>query len=71
MTVQVNGIFLNPGHRMNYFGERGGSVVERRTPERKVGSSKPTSAMSGIRNLPSPCCVIEQDTLLIESTGNH
>ena len=26
------------------FGERGGSVVELRTPEREVGSSKPTRA---------------------------
>ena len=38
---------------------RGGSVVERRTPEREVGD----------RNLP-PCCVLEQETLLTESTGN-
>ena len=35
-------------------GERGGSVVECRTPE---------------RDLPPPCCVLEQDTLLPESTG--
>ena len=27
------------------FGERGGSVVECRTPEREVGGSKPTSAV--------------------------
>ena len=27
------------------FGERGGSMVERRTPEREVGGSKPTSAV--------------------------
>ena len=27
------------------FWERGGSVVERRTPERVVGGSKPTSAV--------------------------
>ena len=27
------------------YGERGGSVVERRTPEREVGGSKPTSAV--------------------------
>ena len=40
-------------------GERGGSVVECRTPEREVGGSK----------LPPPCCVLEQDTLLPESTG--
>ena len=33
-------------------------MVERRTPKREVGS----------RNLP-PCCVLEQDTLLSESTG--
>ena len=33
-------------------GERGGSVVECRTPEREVG----------VRYLPPPCCVLEQDT---------
>ena len=37
------------------LGERGGSVVEQRTP---------------VRNLPRLCCVLEQDTLLPESTGN-
>ena len=36
-------------------GERGGSVVERRTPEREVR----------VWNLPPPCCVLEQDTLII------
>ena len=41
------------------LGERGGSVVECRTPEREVG----------VRDLPLPCCVLEQDTLLPESTG--
>ena len=59
----------NPGMTMTYFkawlnlliilircGECGGSVVERRTPEREVWGSKPTSAV--------------QDTLLPESTGN-
>ena len=25
---------------------------------------------SGVRNLPPPCCVLEKDTLLPESTGN-
>ena len=25
--------------------------------------------VSGVRNLPPPCCVLEQDTLLPESTG--
>ena len=40
-------------------GERGGSVVECRTPEREVRGW----------NLPPPCCVLEQDTLLPESTG--
>ena len=30
---------------MDRFGERGGSVVERRTPEREVGGSKPTAAV--------------------------
>ena len=29
----------------NQHGERGGSVVECRTPEREVGGSKPTAAM--------------------------
>ena len=42
-----------------FRGECGGSVVECRTPEREVG----------VRNLPLPCCVLEQDTLLPESTG--
>ena len=37
-----------------------GSVLERRTPEREVGDSKPTP----------PCCVLEQDTLLPERNGN-
>ena len=41
---------------MMWLWERGGSVVERRTPEREVGGSKPTS----------DCCVLEQDTLLPE-----
>ena len=36
-------------------------MVERRAPEREVGGSKPTSS----------CCVLEQDTLLPESTGNN
>ena len=35
-------------------------MVERRTPERKIR----------VRNLPPPCCVLEQDTLLPENTGN-
>ena len=35
-------------------------MVERRTPEREVGGS----------NLPPPFRVLEQDTLLPESTGN-
>ena len=35
-------------------------MVELRTPEREVG----------VRNLPSPCCVLEQDTLLPEGTSN-
>ena len=42
------------------LGERCGSVVERQTLEREVGGS----------NLPTPCCVLEQDALLPESTGN-
>ena len=35
-------------------------MVERRTLERNIG----------VRNLPPPCCVLEQDTLLPENTGN-
>ena len=35
-------------------------MVERRPPEREVE----------VRNLSPPCCVLEQDTLLPESTGN-
>ena len=36
-------------------------MVERRTPERKIG----------VRNLPPPFCVlVEQDTLLPENTSN-
>ena len=35
-------------------------MVERRTLEQEVG----------VRNLPPPYCVLEQDTLLPESTGN-
>ena len=34
-------------------------MVERQTPEQEIRGSKPTS-----------CCVLEQDTLLPESTGN-
>ena len=43
--------------RLTHFktGERGGSVVERRTPE---------------RNLPPPYFVLKQDTSLPESTGS-
>ena len=40
-------------------GERGGSVVELWTPEQEVG----------VQNLPPLCYVLEQDTLLPESTG--
>ena len=35
-------------------------MVEYWTPEREVG----------VRNLTPPCCVLKQDTLLPESTGN-
>ena len=35
-------------------------MVERQTPERTIG----------VGNLPPPCCVLEQDTLLSENTGN-
>ena len=42
------------------FRERGGSEVERRTPEREVGGFE-----AYLRR-----CVLEQDTLFPESTGN-
>ena len=42
---------MNRASRVNY---NGGSVVDRRTPEREVGGSKPTSAVL--------CCVLAQDT---------
>ena len=32
-------------------------------------SGRASDSFSGIRNLPPPCCVLEQDTLLPESTG--
>ena len=35
-------------------------MLERWTPEGKIG----------VRNLPPPFCVLEQDTLLPENTGN-
>ena len=35
-------------------------MVERQTPEQEVG----------VQNLPPSCCVLEQDILLPESTGN-
>ena len=44
----------------NLKGERGGSVVECLTLEPEVRG----------RNLPPSCCVLEQDTLLPDSTGN-
>ena len=40
--------------------ELGGSLVECQTLEREVG----------VRNLPPPCCVLEQDTLLPERASN-
>ena len=49
---------LKPSHRKT--GEHSGSVVEHQTPEREFG----------VRNLPPPCCVLEQDTFLPESTRN-
>ena len=36
-------------------------MVERQTPEREIR----------VRNLPLPCCVLEQDTLLPENTGTQ
>ena len=54
-------VFLFAGQsHIKIMGERGGSVVERLTPEREVG----------VRNIPPPCCVLEEDTLLPESNGN-
>ena len=41
-----------------------GSVVAQR---QSVGLR---SERSGFQNLPAPCCVLDQDTLLPESTGN-
>ena len=41
------------------YWEGGGSVIEGRTLEQEVG----------VQNLPPLCCVLEQDTLLPESTG--
>ena len=55
--IVFNCLYVDFIHKL---GERCGAVVERRTPEREVG----------IRNLLSPCCDLEQDTLLPESTGN-
>ena len=43
-------------HLVYILGERGGSVLGRRTPERE--------------NPPPPCCVLDQDTLLPVYTGN-
>ena len=40
-------------------GERGGSVVERRTLEQEAG----------VRNISPPCCVLEKDTSLPERSG--
>ena len=37
------GYSITPFHA--HLGERGGSVVECRTPEREVGGSKPTAAV--------------------------
>ena len=46
--------------RPDSWGECGSSMVERGTPEREVR----------VRNVPLLCCVLEQDTLLPESTDN-
>ena len=44
-----NDITISLNELLKYFdtvnGERGGSVVECRTPEREVGGSKPTAAV--------------------------
>ena len=45
---------------MHQRGVGEGSVVERQIPEQR----------SEVQNLPPPCCVLEQDPLLPESTGN-
>ena len=64
-TLEASQIVSTPTHFLTDLHqkksvERGGSVVERRTPSREVG----------VRNLPPPCHILEQDTLLPESTGN-
>ena len=53
--------FLHPFSRIS-AGERGGSVVKHGTLDQ--------SERLGVQNLPQPCCVLEQDTLFLESTGN-
>ena len=42
---QENAIPFNGNSRFCLFGERGGSMVECRTPEGEVGGSKPTAAV--------------------------
>ena len=43
--VMANSIGLDRTALLEAAGERGGSVVECRTPEREVWGSKPTAAM--------------------------
>ena len=50
------------------------NLVKMRLVIQYAGSPEPISRIlesseSGVRNLPPPCCVLEQDTLLPESTG--
>ena len=46
MNTQIDAFFLDLLFSFtNEIGERGGSVVECRTPEREVGGSKPTAAV--------------------------
>ena len=44
--IETGMLYFSPNSQLTlYLGERGGSVVECRTPEREVGGSKPTAAV--------------------------
>ena len=52
----------------------GGSPTKDGSPIKKTTTTRDQNKeifneRSGVRNLPPPCCVLEQDTLLPESTG--